>query len=303
MKYTYKSLFSCISLLLVISHGTTAAWPSLFKSMPNEQVLNKEFSIKTPGLLTIDNLDGSITIKAGNQPKIFVSAIKRAAHEDDLDEITLDVRHHESSLHCTTKYDQKDIKGGVDYTLVIPANMNLELTTRDGSITVNGIQGTIKATTKNGNIELIAPKKRVKAETKKTGAITIHQPGNVVSAHTTKGAISIYDAQHSIDATSEQGIIEVSYKQVPNSSRIDAKSTMGDILLYLPESTNAQVKAYTEKGGIRCDHDIAIKPFTTQLNNKTWNKLKKEVHGTIGSGEATINARSKYGSIKIFKSE
>jgi hypothetical protein len=272
--------------------------------MPNEQVLNKEFPIKVPGLLTIDNLDGSISIKAGNQPKIFVSAVKRAANEEDLDEITIDIRNvNESTIHFTTKYDQKEIKGGVDYTLVIPAHMNLKLAARDGAITVHGITGTIEAHTKNGNIELVGPKKRVEARTKKTGSITIHQPGNKVAAHTNKGAITIYDAEQSLDATTDQGQIEVWYKHVPNNSRIFVESTMGDLILYLPEDTNAELKAKTEKGGIRCDHDIAIKPFTTQLNNKTWNKLKKEVHGNIGSGEASVIARSKYGSIKIFKSE
>jgi hypothetical protein len=305
MKYTYKYWICCISLLLILAQGTaTAGILSWFKTMPNEQVLNNEYPIKTPGLLTIDNLDGSIAIKAGNQPKVFISAVKRAANEDDLDEITVDIRHtNDSTIHFTTKYDQKDVKGGVDYTLIIPAHMNLKLVNRDGSITVHGIIGTIEATTKNGDIELVNPKKRVDTRTKKTGNITIHQPGNVVHAHTTKGNIAIYDAQQSMNAATEQGNIEVTYKHVPNNSHIYLESTVGDLILYIPEDTNAEVKARTEKGGIRCDHDIAIKPFTTQLNNKTWNKLKKEVHGNIGSGEAEIYARSKYGNIKIFRGE
>jgi hypothetical protein len=304
MKYTGKNIISCISLLLLFTPRAATAWPSWLKSMPNEQALNKEFPIKTPGLLSIDNLDGSLSIKAGNQPKVFVSAVKHASHEDDLDEITIDIRQpSESSLHFTTKYDQKDIKGGVDYTLVIPANMDLKLTTRDGSITVHGINGQIEATTKNGDIELVSPKKRVKAHTKKTGGITVHHPGNVVSAHTTKGAIAIYEAEHSITATTDQGNIEVTYTKVPHNAHIKTESNVGDILLYLPADTNAELKAKTDKGGIRCDHEITVKSFTTQLNNKTWNKLKKEVHGTIGSGEALIKANSKYGSIKVFKSE
>ncbi|MFI5333264.1 MAG: DUF4097 family beta strand repeat-containing protein [Candidatus Babeliales bacterium] len=306
MKYTYKS-WSSIGLLLTVTQ--CAAIPTIgilswFKST-NEQVLTKEFPIKTPGLLTVDNLDGAITIKVGNQPKIFVSAVKRTAKEEDLDEITVDVKHtNDSTLHLTTKYDQKDVKGGVDYTLVIPAHMDLKLANRDGAIMVHGVTGTIHATTKNGDIELVGPKRRVDARTKKTGNITIHQPGkNMITAHTAKGAITIYDAQQTVHASTEQGAIEISYAHVPNTSRMVVESTTGDIMLYIPNDTNAELNAKTDKGSIRCDLDVAIKPFTTQLNNRTWNKLKKEVHGTIGSGEAEIKAHSKYGNIKILRSE
>lgn len=304
MKYTYKNIISCISLLFIITPCITKTWPSWFKSMPNEQALNKEYPIKTPGHLSIDNLDGSLTIKTGNQPKVFVSATKHASNEDDLDEIAIDVRQlNDSTLHFTTKYDQKDIKGGVDYTIVLPANMDLKLTTRDGSITVHSINGHIEATTKNGDIELIAPKKRVKAHTKKTGGITVHHPGNIVSAQTTKGPINILETEHSVTAVTDQGQIEVSYTKVPNNARIKTETSVGDIILYLPADTNAELKAKTDKGGIRCDHEVTVRSFTTQLNNKTWNKLKKEIRGTIGSGEAEVTAHSKYGSIKIFKSE
>ena len=103
-----------------------------------------------------------------------------------------------------------------------------------------------------------------------------------------------------VTLSNDNGKIKASCKIVPQGSTIKLDAP-GAITLQLPEDVNADIQAESEQGSIICDHYITIKPFITQLNPKAWTQFKRNINGTIGSGNAQICLHSASGNSKIAK--
>lgn len=297
------SLFLCILMLVPTSLTAKFSFKkvsSYFNAMPHETVVQKSFPCKTPGTLIVENLDGTINIKTEwNQNSIILSAVKKAARPEQLQDIQFTVEPKSNTITIKTSYNPKKVTGAVDYTLIVPATMQLDLTTHQGTIIVHNAQGTITALTHQGNIELYGTKGIIDATCKMAGSIAIHQPLGPINARAHKGSITVYDARDSVIAHTQNGAIELFCKKVPATGKLVLKTVSGPIKLHLPSNTNAELSAKTDRGSLISHHLVTVKPFTTELNPKAWRKFQKEVQGTLGTGEADIKLFAQHGSIKI----
>ena len=276
---------------------------SFFGAKPYEQVFHKEYILDEHGALDVTNINGSIRITtAWNQNKVMLKAIKKAPQEPLLQQLNV-VENYTQDNHLVLKTKQLDekAKGSIDYELLVPATITLRLETDNGNIEVNHTSGPIDATTTQGNIHLVNVANTIQAKTEKNGAITIEQPHNTVHASSHKGSITIIDACNSIQAETKHGKISVACKEIPSTGSICLESGKGAIELFIPKTTNACIKARTAQGKLMSDHFINVNPLLTKLDSNAWERFKKEVDGTIGSGEATIKLSSHYGNIKILE--
>lgn len=225
-----------------------------------QETLHKEIPFDLEGTLVVENQTGSIYIKTWSLPKIALQAHK-SAREKDLDHITITTGIEDQTLSIKTAYDEKKIKGDVDYYLMIPASLHVKLATKSGSVKVKNIKGCIEAKVESGAIEV---------------------------AH----------AQNSLFLKNNYGPITVSMKELnPTCHLLIEASSL--IHLTLPKDANADIYAKAPVGTITSEHYLTLKPLTTKLNHQAWTSFKKEVHATLGKGGAEISLRSSNGSIKI----
>ncbi|MDP3889040.1 MAG: hypothetical protein Q8Q25_00665 [bacterium] len=273
---------------------------SFFGYEPYEQVIQEKYELTPPGKLIVENTRGNIEITTEwKKNTIFLQATKKANRQEDLEHIQINTNQTKNEITITSNITNNTIKGSIDYQLIVPANSTLVLTTDNGSITVHNVQGVTNATTTQGNITVYNTSHALCACTKKNGSITINQACGPVYAVTKHGNITIQDAKNSVVATTEKGCINTNCLELPTTSSIDLKTNYGTIALGLPSSTNATISGTTSRGTVTSDHYITIQPQTTKLNSHTWNRLKKEVVGMLGSGQASISLNSVYGNIKI----
>lgn len=267
-----------------------------------QQANNTEYELENPGILTIENIQGNITITTEtNQKKVYVSAIKKVndeklfstlriksltKKENELDHIIL-------KTHC-----EENATGEVDYSLIVPQGITLQLTTQQGDITVGSSHGPLHLSTLSGAITIHKANNTIKAEAQK-GDITITDATGNISATAYQGDITINGSHKSVLAQTEKGAISMRCAQLPQTSRIELKANAGNIKLSLPENINAAIYGLTEKGTLISDALIEIKPRVTKLNRKAWKQFTQEVDGTIGTGEAEIKVLTTKGNIKI----
>ncbi len=114
-----------------------------------------------------------------------------------------------------------------------------------------------------------------------------------------QGPIDIRSAANSINAHTQHSC-SISMHTVPLASRIYIES-WGPVDLIMPTITNAQLYAKTENGSISSEHYFTFRPFSTKLNQNTWNQMRKEINGCIGNGGAHIEIHCKKGTIKLLK--
>lgn len=277
----------------------------LLKRTVHEEIVQKEYPLKGRKAISIKNLRGNITVKSEwDNQTVLVTAIKKAPKAEYFDLATIDdSRSDRVELKIETAYsstNKKSSKVSVDYELVVPHNVRLELIADHGTIKIHEVNGQIIAKTcQEGNIEIDNAQNSVYALIEKKGSILIHQAQNNVKAFAHHGNITIHNAKKGIIAQADRGKLDIACLQIPSTSKVTLNTRSGHITLRIPEATNAELQAHTENGTVTCAHYVTVKPLTTQLDSQAWTRFRKEVEGTLGSGEANITAHTDKGNIKI----
>ncbi len=265
-----------------------------------EKIDQRELPTASINSISIDNINGPITIKTWKKNSIFLKTTKRAKKEEDLHLIKIVIDASATDhLAITTKHINQKLAGLVEYELIIPASLDVTVNiSENGNASIKNVHGSINVVT-NDNIAISNSKNLVSARTLKKGTIYVANALGPVDAHTHHGNITGENIAHSFNAHSTSGKVSIAYKKLPSTSTIDVNTTSGNITLALPSNTNAEIKGHTTHGTLLSDHVITLKPYATQLNSFAWNKFKKEVDGTIGTGQATIALHSIKGNVKI----
>lgn len=298
---TLMSMIASQQLYGKLSFEKVRSW---FGNKGHEAVINKEFDTDKIHTLILENIDGNVTVKSSwKEKKIVLKAIKHLKKEEDAQSVRISKQDNNGNLLIRTVYKEQVKGAAIDYELIVPVDIKLQLSTINGSIYLNETQNPIVALTEQGNIEVQKAKKALKATTKKTGSIIIGQTESNVYATTNYGSITIKDATKNVVAQANRGIITVACAELPATSTIQLHTKNGTINLALPASANATIEGNTRKGSVTSDHYLTIKSHTTKLNRQAWNRFKREVHGMLGSGEADIKLSADAGNIKILQTK
>jgi hypothetical protein len=270
----------------------------------HQEVIFEEHAPQKASLLTVKNKSGNITIKTDSQhDTIFLKATRKSYEKEDLTKVTFKCKVQGQEIFVEAQYDTQIVDGIIDFDLVVPHTLAINVHTDEGSVKICQSHSPIKASTEKGAIEIVHAHNSVDATTHEKGAITFYQPEGRIKAQTTNGNIVVFDAQNSVIANTNYGSIEFFAKEIPSTSSIKLASNSGSIVLHLPPDVNADLQASTKYGTITSDHFITLKPHTTQLNRTAWKRLQKEVEGTLGSGEAQIIVSSVRSDIKLLEAK
>jgi DUF4097 and DUF4098 domain-containing protein YvlB len=211
------------------------------------------YPLATGGKFTIDDANGTITIRCSDRNEVEIVATKRADSQADLDAIRIDIRQATGAIEVHTVYSSPGPhRGGVSYEVVVPKDLgNLEASTANGSISAQGVSGSVSIKSENGRI----------TATNLKGPFSLSSTNGSITAdctelagdgllHTANGSISLAlprSADALIDATTTVGQIKshLSAKKVnkgvvgealearlgSGSHHLDAKTTNGTISL------------------------------------------------------------------------
>ncbi len=278
---------------------------SFFDFSTEKKIEQKEFPASCITSLSIENRYGPITIKTGWKKKsLCLKTIQHSKPKNNAKEtnIVIDTSTpHHMSMYTKEYGHPKQLF--VEYELIIPTHMNIILTTEHGDISIENIEGNIKARTHTGSISINNTKGSISAQSLTKGSLYIKKAAGKINAITEYGDIIIQQTNNSITARTKKGKIDVVCEKLPPSESLSLETSSGNILVTLPKEISATINCSTLHGTITSEHYITLKPYTTQLNTIAWNKIKKEIQGTIGSGDASISLSTMYGTIKILETD
>ena len=280
---------------------------SFFTFKSYTESIDKSYNLNKNGTLTIKNFDGSIDVRTEwEENTIILSATKTASVEDYLSKIDIvHIQENDNNLTLETVYSDSTIEATVDYTLIVPSSITLNLNTKNKNITVRDVNGPVHATTEYGDIELYNVGNDITAAITQEGALSIYQPQKNVKATTNHGPIIIFDSQKGIIAkTEKKGSIHVTCKALSDKDDVWLQTETGGIKLILPPDATAQVFAKTEQGTFTSEFPLTLASQTTTLDNHAWARFKREAKGILGEKSKTkIKLYSKNSSIKLRASE
>lgn len=256
---TYLVVFTCFIFLAQQSHAAAESgysWtkkftPRAFKTKNKQAIPTTEYTVTTNITIDVTNVEGNISIKSWEQNKIILDAMKTGT-EEELAATTISVNQKDNTITIASKIKENETASTVDYTIMVPIGSSLKITNSSkGDIKIRQIRGTVNAMTEHGSIE-------------------------------------IYDTVNSVTAKTNDGSIRIKQKNITQPNTLFLETLKGDVKLFLPKRLNADIQAKTFKGMVNSTIPVTLSPQTLVLNKETWNDMRKEVRGTLGTGGAPI---------------
>jgi len=271
--------------------------------------------LNSGGAVTIETFNGSIELRGWEQDSVEVNGTKSASAKSALDAIKIEVNATPGSVRIRAVRPPDFHRNmGVRFSVRVPRKALLDLiSTSNGKIQVEDVEGNARLHTSNGGVRVTRIKGEVEARTS-NGTIEAQEVEGNVNLRTSNGAIRAETTHGSFEGTTSNGSITarlndpamnwpvqaessnghidltVDAKQMPE---IRASTSNSFILLRVPASANARVRAATSHSSVTSDFG--------GLQSGDDRRRHSELHGTIGSGGSLIDLTSSNGSIKILK--
>ena len=269
--------------------------------------------LQAGGRLSVENMNGSVEVSAWDQNSVEVAGTKYASSEQVLRAMKVDIVASGDYVRIRTIGPSGYRSGhGARYVIRVPRRTEIErITTSNGRIQVDGIEGSARLRTSNGTVRALRLRGPLEVETSNgTVELTSHSGPAVV--RTSNGAIRADGVRGHFEATTSNGSITANLTD-PEAGRpvrlessngsitltmdalhnndIRAVTSNSSITLRLPTQVQAYLKAKTSNSSITTEYDVATKGSNS----------KNSIEGNIGSGGPMIDLSTSNGSIRVLK--
>ena len=237
MKPNRLRAFALMLPLLVVSAGCDIAMADFSEQQTDEW--RKTYTLQSGGRVAITNVNGKIDVVAGdgNEVEIVAKKTGRAASQEAAKEALGRIQIVDSVRDGVVKVETKiDRSGGglfnhssaqVEYTVRMPRDAGLDVSTVNGGIEIVGVMGSVVAEATNGGVKA-------------------RDIGGAIDASTTNGGVHV-------DLTSVS----------PDGVKLEC--TNGGLHLSLPADAKATISARVTNGGIDTnDLKLAVRGETSR---------------------------------------
>lgn len=269
------------------------------------------YPLSTGGSLRMDNFNGAVEISGWDKNTIDIDGSKYASSEYRLKEVKVDIVPSANLVTIRT-LPPLDHRGnaGARYTIHVPRKVLLDgISSSNGAIRVDGIEGNARLHTSNGGVHVTGLVGTLDVQTSNgtvevsdvTGDTTLHSTNGTIradvrkgrfGASTTNGSITVHltdPDSNPVRLESTNGHIELTMDSV---REVRANTSNSSITLRLPASAGASVNAHTSNSSISCDFDISVHGGEIS---------KHRLEGKIGNGGPMLDLGTSNGSIKILR--
>ena len=226
----------------------------------------------------VETFDGAVTVHAWDKNEVSYTAVKRAFDEKEMkgvtvqangsgSEVTLRAQFDKSFAHSYHEHDGRvtsySSNADVEFDVYVPRNAVVFVSSGDGRLRVEGVNGELDLHTGDGTIDVTGSRGRLKAET-----------GD--------GRIRVDDFEGDADARTGDGRISLD----GNFRSLSARTGDGTISLALPEGSNATIETNAES--VSNDGVATAETPDTETRVRRWR---------IGGGGQTFTLRTGDGRI------
>lgn len=215
MSSTTKVLSLCLLLLLTFAGAASA-------KVSREDA--QTFPLSASGRLSLDNVDGDVTIEGWDRDEVSVETVIEAETQRALDEVEVSIDVHGDRIHIETVYSERRHErreaATVGYTIRMPRTARVDgVDLVNGSLSLSGLGGDVKA-------ELV------------------------------NGRATARDLAGNVELSTVNGSLDVSLTELGADQAIELESVNGSLDLAVPGHADAEVRAETVHGRIRNDFGL-----------------------------------------------
>lgn len=252
-----KMKYALVTSLALVMAGWASAGPEY------EEVFDQSYSLGGDGRVSLENINGDVSIEVWERDEVRVHAVKSASSPELLEELEVAVQAGGDSVRIETHYPSMKSSDRhhehrsftkVEYTLTVPRGAMLRtIDLVNGSLKVVGVEGGIEAETVNGDIV-------------------------------------VRDCSGSAELATVNGGIEAYIERLGYGDEIEMDSVNGPLDLYLSRSISADIAAESVHGSLGNDFGIDV---------RKGKYVGSDFHGSVGGGGAQVSLETVNGSIKV----
>ena len=193
----------------------------------------------------------------------------------------------------------------------VPAKSRLQIESFAGSITVEGVSGTVTAETVNGSITVSGQAREISAESV-NGAVQVSGASTHTKAESVNGSVNVRGASGDLEASTVNGQLEVSGGSfqrahletvsgslsfegaLASGATLEAETVSGSVTIALPAAVAADFSISTFSGSVQ----NAFGPPATRVSEHT---PEKELEFSTGGGGARVSIHTLSGSVTLRK--
>lgn len=261
----------------------------------------KQFKVGPGAEVTLDTFDGSIQVQSWNQAEVRVEIEKRGPDRDVA--AALEVKSSQDGNRIRVEAPNprvaRELIGfgnysgpSVSFIVRLPQNVTLTAVTRDGSIAVDKVTGTVNLRSGDGSIKANAVSGDLTAHTS-DGSLSLSDVNGRLSLESGDGSIHVQGRFDDLHVKTGDGSITI---EAGDGSAMkddwDISTGDGSISFQIPRAFNAEVDASSNDGRVRSDIDGLTASNDDDDDRGT-------LRGRLGSGGHTVTLRSGDGSITV----
>lgn len=272
------------------------------------------YRLKPGGSLTLENFNGSVEILSWEKDSVQVTGAKYASTESQMHALKIDAASTPDSLAIRTiRPSDRHGNSGAKYVLRVPRQVQLSrITSSNGSIRVEDIQGSARLETSNGSVRFRKLSGRLDVRTS-NGSVEGSGVDGDANVRTSNGAIRLEQMLGGVEATTSNGSIraEISRpkERVPFSfetsnggidlefgalsdNEVRARSSNATVTLRLPASARAHISAQTSNhSSVQNELDVVSRGSIG----------KGQLEGDLNGGGPLIRLHTSNGTIRLLR--
>jgi hypothetical protein len=227
---------------------------------------SKSFAVSGVPRVNVGTFDGPITVHGWDKTEVMYTATKRASDEEELKTITIQAEQQGSTISIIAKSSEES--GSAQLDVWVPRQSSLHVSTGDGQLSLDGVNGDITLRTGDGEIQ-------------------VTNGGGQCQVNTGDGRILIANFQGQLDARTGDGPISLD----GNFNSLSARTGDGTISLAVPGSSNFTIETNAENNvsneGLTITEDVS-----PSQRVKRWKVGNGGRVFVLKTGEGTIFLRS-----------
>ena len=264
----------------------------------------KRFPAGAAPEVSLTTFDGSIQVRPWDRPEVLVEIEKRGSDKEAVSgiQIVADAKDNHVSVDVRKPSNEKEFVGiGIHHSTSarliasVPRGAKLIVSTRDGSITVERIDGQLELRTDDGSVRVSEAAGDVLVVTR-DGSITLERVAGRVDARSGDGSIRVNGTPTSLALETRDGSVSVRAER--GTAMVDDWSVRtgdGTVVVELPEGFGAEIDAETQDGSVRNSLDMP-NASTEEASRRS---DRHTLRGTLGAGGKTLKLRTSDGSIRL----
>lgn len=258
---------TCCALVLLIA-GAVAV---------QAEEWNKSYKVSGKPEVRVQSDDGSIRVVAGSAGEVRAT-VSTCGWKISPDEVKIEEQQKENRIEITVRVPSGPhilVFGcrSVRVELTVPTQADLDLHSKDGRISVDGVKGNENLSSGDGRIEALGMDGALRADTG-DGRVTVDGRFDVLNLHTGDGHI---------DAAARPG------SKMAGSWSL--RTSDGSVSLRLPEDIAADLDAHTGDGRITSDFPVTVSGSSATDSHS--------VRGHLNGGGPVLEIRTGDGGIRV----